>query len=71
MDGSKNTVKVSDAAKELGMSQLAVRMLMRQGVLPIGIATKLTGNQYRYYIYREKLNDFLGKRKEISDDACT
>lgn len=51
-------VSVEQAAKELGVSQQFVRITMQRGELPIGIATKLTGNTYMYLITRGKLDEF-------------
>ena len=42
---------VKEASERLGISTAAVRILMKRGKLPIGMATQLTGQRYVYYIY--------------------
>ncbi|KJJ69352.1 hypothetical protein [Clostridium sp. FS41] len=57
-------VKVSDAAKELGMSKQAVREHMRRGLFDIGdyIPKEKTGKkQDEFHIYRPKLDKHIGK----------
>lgn len=56
----KKIVPVVQAAKELGMSPMAVRIRMEKGLLDIGECfPSLKGNQTRYYIYRDKLDKVL------------
>lgn len=52
-------VTVKQAAKELGVSEQFIRICMQRGELDIGLATKLTGNQYTYLITRGKLDAFI------------
>ena len=57
-------VKVSDAAKELGMSKQAGREHMRRGLFDIGdyIPKEKTGKkQDEFHIYRPKLDKHIGK----------
>lgn len=55
-------VSVTQAAKELGMSPMAVRIRMERGLLDIGECfPSITGKQTRYYIYRDKLDKVLGR----------
>lgn len=56
-------VKVSEAAKLLGCSQMAVRCGLRSGKLPIGYAekTKAGNKKYFYYISRKLLEEYIGK----------
>ncbi len=58
----KETVSVEETAKMLGMSPQGVRVQLQRGMLPIGMALpSVTGKGYRYLIFRDKLNKFIGK----------
>jgi hypothetical protein len=52
-------VTVDEAAKMLGISKQAVRVLMDQRVLKIGIV--IGGKRKRYLIFKEKLYEMGGK----------
>ncbi len=56
-------VSVAQAAKELGMAQQGVREYMKRGLLNIGeVFPSVSGTKtLRYFIYRDKLNKYLGK----------
>lgn len=57
-------VTVAEAARELGVGQQCVREHMKRGLWPIGYADspKITGGKdWEYYIFRDKLDKFLGK----------
>lgn len=49
---------VKDAAKQLGMSQQAVRIRMQRGLLPIGTCDKLTASRWVYCIWQEWLDNY-------------
>ena len=55
----KYGVKVEEASQRLGIPAASVRILMRRGKLPIGIAEQLTGTRYTYYISEEMLNHYI------------
>lgn len=55
-------VTVKSASQQLGMPEAAVRVLMRRGKLPIGIAEKISGERYTYYIIQELIDAYLMKR---------
>lgn len=60
-----NRVSTKDAAAELGMKPDMVRYLMDIGKLNIGfVAPSRTGGTKRYYIFRDKLDEVLGKKCE-------
>jgi hypothetical protein len=62
--GESERVSVTQAAKELGMSPMAVRVRMERGLLDIGeVYPSVSGKKDRssYYIYRSRLNKVLGK----------
>lgn len=52
-------VTVKETARLLGMSELAVRCGLREGVFPFGFAIK-TSSKYTYHISRYKLNEYIG-----------
>lgn len=54
-------VTVKSASRQLGIPEPAVRVLMRRGKLPIGIAETMTGERYTYYISQELIDKYLGK----------
>lgn len=54
-------IKVEEAAKMLGISKQAVRILMEKNVLEIGIV--VGGKRKRYLIFKEKLDAAIGKRR--------
>lgn len=57
-----NRVALPEAAKELGMSQQAVREHMKRKVIDIGyVLPGIEGERKSYLIYRDKLDKFLGK----------
>lgn len=61
MNGQEK-VKLSDASKELGLSEDYVRYQMRKGGFkpPIGRVFKSsTGKTYRYLVYRELLSEYM------------
>lgn len=47
------TIKVKEAAKELGMSVLTLRGLMQDGTLQIGYVVGKQGQRKTFIIYRE------------------
>ena len=56
-------VSVADAAREIGCYPEYLRRQMRAGKWRIGEVVKPTGasGRYSYFIFRAKLNEFLGK----------
>ena len=55
-----------EAAKEIGCRVQAVRENMRRGIWDLGSVVPIGGKKrkYNYYVFREKLNQFLGKTGE-------
>lgn len=47
--------------KKCGKSQQFVRIGIQRGFLPFGIAEKVSGNKYTYYISAEKFYKYIGK----------
>lgn len=63
-------VTVKSASQQLGYPEAAVRVLMRRGKLPIGIAEKMSGERYTYYISQELIDAYLLRQKgEITTNA--
>lgn len=61
----KETVTVKEAAAVLGIAPQGVRVQLQRGILPIGQAVPcVNGNGWRYLIFKEKLNEYIGKGKE-------
>lgn len=58
-------ITVKETAKMLGISQQAVRILMEQHVLEIGIV--VCGKRKRYLIFKEKLDETIGKRRQMNE----
>lgn len=65
-------VTVKSASQQLGIPEPAVRVLMRRGKLPIGIAEKISGERYTYYIMQELIDAYLKKQggKEKNSVGC-
>lgn len=59
-----------EAAKEIGCRVQAVRENMRRGIWDLGSVVPSGGKKrkYTYYVFRQKLNRFLGKTEEESKD---
>lgn len=56
-------VSVAEASKLLGISPQGIRVQMQRGELPIGKAVRsVTGNGWRYLIFKDKLNEFIGRK---------
>lgn len=57
-------ISVSTAAKVLKMDAQTVRLLLRQGEVPWGVAYKRPGStQFSYLIYAEPFREFTGYRE--------
>lgn len=61
MNTVSERVTVKEASDILGMTPDYLRYLLRKGQLPIGTAVKGKGNMYRYLIFRNKLDEFIGR----------
>ena len=55
------TIKVKEAAKRLGLSEQAIRIMLQRKLLPFGVAIPNSkGTGFRYIIPRKAFEDFLG-----------
>ncbi len=59
-------VRVEDAAREIGCCPGYLRQQLRAGVWELGTVVKppRKGGQYEYFIFREKLDKFLGLKED-------
>lgn len=64
MQNNENVrVSLEQAAKEIGMAPQGLREYMKRGKINIGyVLPALSGNGHRYIIFRDKLDEYLGKR---------
>jgi hypothetical protein len=51
-------VTVKQASKMLGVSEQFIRIGLQQGVLPIGVAVKMS-ERYTYYISLKKVTEYI------------
>lgn len=63
-------IKVSDAARLMGVSEQFIRVGLQRGLLPIGQAVKLSG-RWTYYISPKLFEDFTGIKKPAAATAGT
>ena len=67
---SKYGVTVKEASQRLGIPEASVRILMKRGKLPIGMATQLTGTKYRFFISEEMLDRYIrGDSSDVGGDT--
>lgn len=59
-------MKVKDVAKIVGVSELTIRIGLQRGVFPFGVAYKTDDKHrnYYYFIYPEKVKEYLGEIKK-------
>lgn len=54
------TMTAREAALVLGQTEMSLKMGIKQGVYPFGVAiSSETGNRFRYIIYTERLKKWL------------
>ena len=59
-------LKVTEAAKLLGVSEQFIRCGLQQGSLPFGAAVKVGKDRYTYHIVADKVYEYLGRDKRGS-----
>ncbi|MBR5273783.1 MAG: hypothetical protein IKU33_00900 [Bacteroidales bacterium] len=58
----KERVPLVQAARELGIAPQGLREYMKRGLIDLGLVMpSLEGKRYNYLIYRDKLDQVLGK----------
>ena len=59
-------IKTNEAARQLRISEQALRVWMQQGMLPIGMIINNGGTRNTYVIYQEWLDEWVKNRhKEV------
>ncbi|BES65877.1 hypothetical protein SANA_23160 [Gottschalkiaceae bacterium SANA] len=54
-------ITIKKAADIMGKSEMFVRIGLRRGLLPFGVAWKMPGSSsFSYYIYPNKFQEFVG-----------
>ena len=57
---AKGKVSIEEAASLMGVSQQYVRIGIQQGILPFGVAVRVGGGRYTYYISPKQFTEFTG-----------
>ena len=64
----KETISISQAAEIMGKAPHFIRLCLRDGTLPFGIAKKLPGsNRWSYYISPKLFYDYVGKERQTHE----
>lgn len=53
------TLKIEEAAKRMGKSKQFVRVALQQGLFNWGVATKVSGDKYSYYINEASFKRYM------------
>ena len=56
-------VPVKEAAKIMEMDPQSLRIALKQGLFPFGMAIKTSANNYIYFINRHKFEEYMGLNK--------
>lgn len=62
----KYGVTVKEASQQLGISEAAVRILMKRGRLPIGMAVQMTGKKFTFYISQDMLDRYINGKEDTN-----
>lgn len=54
-----NRIGIDEAAKMLNCTKQFLRVALQRGAYDFGVAIKMSGNRYTYYINREKLMNYV------------
>lgn len=57
-------IKVTDAAKRMGISPQFIRIGLQQGILPFGYAIKTGKKKYSYYISPKLFTEHIGEMQK-------
>src|SRR5690606_32153624 len=55
----KARVSVEEAARIMGVTPMFIRMGLRHGRLPFGVAVQMPGGRWRYYINAERFDGWM------------
>lgn len=53
------SITVEDAARRMGVTPMFIRMGLRHGRLPFGVAVQMPGGRWRYYINAERFDRWM------------
>lgn len=59
---------VTECAKLLDKSPQFVRIGLQRGLLPFGVAIRISGNKYTYHIADQKVYEYLGLENTTKND---
>ena len=54
-----NQISIDEAAKLLDCTKQFLRVALQRGAFEFGVAVKMTGNRYTYYINRNNLMEYV------------
>lgn len=59
---------VKQTAEMLGVAEMTIRIGLQQGAFPFGVAIKRkdSNKRYGYYIYADKVREFLGAKNDTN-----
>ena len=58
--GTENKLTIKEAARLTGASEQFIRIALRQGKLPWGVAIRMSGKNYTYFISKQKFTEHTG-----------
>ena len=56
---TSNRMSIDEAAKVLDCTKQFLRVALQRGVYDFGVAIKMSGNRYTYYVNRDKLMNYV------------
>lgn len=56
---TSNRMSIDEAAKVLDCTKQFLRVALQRGVYDFGVAIKMSGNRYTYYVNRDKLMEYV------------
>ncbi|MCT4544384.1 MAG: hypothetical protein N4A63_12635 [Vallitalea sp.] len=59
----EKNISVKEAANKMGKSEQFVRVGLQRGILPFGVAVKLS-SVYTYYINPKQFKEYIGERND-------
>lgn len=65
-------VSIEDAAREIGCNPQYLRVMMSKKKWNLGqvVPPQTKGGRHMYFIFRNKLDEFLGTRREEEETVC-
>lgn len=59
---------IKETAKLLGVQPMSVSLMLRQGMLPFGVAWKNEAGKWSYLIYKHEVFEFLKNRGGVKSE---